>query len=190
MPVQVPVSVGELLDKLTILAIKLERIDDAAKRANIAREQEALEIVVAAAGLRAAVGVAELEAELRRVNEQLWEIEDSIREHERQQRFDAALSLWPALFTAPMTSALISSAASMRWWVLSWWRRRATRPIERWALGWLGPIGWPQLANRKPSRKASPGSLPRLRALSTSSSWLSSCRKRFGSRSRICLRIT
>ena len=33
---------------------------------------------------------AELEAELRRVNEQLWEIEDSIREHERQQRFDAA----------------------------------------------------------------------------------------------------
>ncbi len=90
MPVQVPVSVGELLDKLTILAIKLERIDDGAKRANIAREQEALETVVAAAGLRAAAGVAELEAELRRVNEQLWEIEDSIREHERQQRFDAA----------------------------------------------------------------------------------------------------
>ena len=90
MPVQVPVSVGELLDKLTILAIKLQRIDDAAKRVNIAREQEELEIVVAAAGLRAAVGVAELEAELRRVNEQLWEIEDSIREHERQQRFDAA----------------------------------------------------------------------------------------------------
>lgn len=72
MPVQVPVSVGELLDKLTILAIKLQRIDDAAKRVNIAREQE------------------ELETELRRVNEQLWEIEDSIREHERQQRFDAA----------------------------------------------------------------------------------------------------
>ena len=90
MPVQVPVSVGELLDKLTILAIKLQRIDDAAKRANITREQEALEIVVAAAGLRAAVGVTELETELRRVNEQLWEIEDSIREHERQQRFDAA----------------------------------------------------------------------------------------------------
>ena len=90
MPVQVPVSVGELLDKLTILAIKLQRIDDAAKRVNIAREQEELEIVVAVAGLRAAVGVTELETELRRVNEQLWEIEDSIREHERQQRFDAA----------------------------------------------------------------------------------------------------
>ena len=90
MPVQVPVSVGELLDKLTILAIKLQRIDDGAKLVNIAREQEALERVVAAAGLRAAAGVAELEAELRRVNEQLWEIEDSIREHERQQRFDAA----------------------------------------------------------------------------------------------------
>ena len=50
MPVQVPVSVGELLDKLTILAIKLERIDDGAKRANIAREQEALETLVVAAG--------------------------------------------------------------------------------------------------------------------------------------------
>ena len=90
MPVQVPVSVGELLDKLTILAIKQERIDDAAKRVNIGREQEALERVVAAEGLRAIAGVAELEAELRRVNEQLWEIEDAIREHERQQRFDAA----------------------------------------------------------------------------------------------------
>jgi hypothetical protein len=90
MTVQVPVSVGELLDKLTILAIKLERIEDAGKRANIAREQEALERVVAAEGLRAIAGVAELEAELRRVNEQLWEIEDAVREHERQQRFDAA----------------------------------------------------------------------------------------------------
>jgi len=88
MTVQVPVSVGELLDKLTILAIKLERIEDPGKRVNIAREQEALETVVAAEGLRAAAGVAELEAELRRVNEQLWEIEDAIREHERQQRFD------------------------------------------------------------------------------------------------------
>ena len=88
MSVQVPVSVGELLDKLTILAIKLERIEDAGKRVNIAREQEALERVVAAEGLRAIAGVAELEAELRRVNEQLWEIEDAIREHERQQRFD------------------------------------------------------------------------------------------------------
>jgi len=89
MAVQVPVSVGELLDKLTILAIKLERIDGAAKRANIAREQEALERVVAAEGLRAIAGVAALEAELRRVNEQLWAIEDAIRVHERQQRFDA-----------------------------------------------------------------------------------------------------
>ena len=57
MPVQVPVSVGELLDKLTILAIKLQRIDDGAKLVNIAREQEALETVVAAAGLRAAAGI-------------------------------------------------------------------------------------------------------------------------------------
>jgi len=49
---------------------------------------------------------------------------------------------------------------------------------------------WPQGANRKPSRKASPGSAPRLRAASTSRSWRSSARKRAGLRPRICLRIT
>ena len=90
MTVQVPVSVGELLDKLTILAIKLERIEDPAKRANIAREHGALEAVVQDEGLREPEGVAELEQELRSVNEQLWRIEDEIREHERQQRFDDA----------------------------------------------------------------------------------------------------
>jgi len=90
MTVQVPVSVGELLDKLTILAIKLERIEDPAKRLNIARERDALEAVVAAQGVRDADGVAALEHELRGVNEQLWQIEDQIREHERQQRFDDA----------------------------------------------------------------------------------------------------
>ena len=90
MTVQVPVSVGELLDKLTILAIKLERIEDPGKRLNIARERDALEVVVAAEGLRGVDGIAELERELRGVNEQLWEIEDQIREHERQHRFDDA----------------------------------------------------------------------------------------------------
>ena len=81
-------SVGELLDKLTILAIKLERIEDPAKRGNIAREQAALEAVVQAEGLRDLEGVTALEQELRTVNEQLWDIEDRIRDHERQQRFD------------------------------------------------------------------------------------------------------
>ena len=90
MTIQVPVSVGELLDKLTILAIKLERIDDPAKRANIAREHAALEAVVEARDLRGPEGVRALEQELRSVNEQLWRIEDEIREHERQQRFDDA----------------------------------------------------------------------------------------------------
>ena len=88
MTIQVPVSVGELLDKLTILAIKLERIDDPAKLVNIAREHAALEAVVQAERLREPEGVTALEQELRAVNEQLWRIEDDIREHERQQRFD------------------------------------------------------------------------------------------------------
>ena len=85
--VQVPVSVGELIDKLTILAIKDARIADDAKRANVRRELEALEAVAAAAGLRQLKGLAELEEALRAVNGELWTIEDRIRDCERQGDF-------------------------------------------------------------------------------------------------------
>ena len=85
--VQVPVSVGELIDKLTILAIKDARIGDDAKRANVRRELEALEVVAVAAGLRQRPGLAELEEALRTVNGELWTIEDRIRDCERQADF-------------------------------------------------------------------------------------------------------
>ena len=85
--VQVPVSVGELIDKLTILAIKDARIGDDAKRANVRRELEALEAVAVAAGLRQRPGLAELEEALRTVNGELWTIEDRIRDCERQADF-------------------------------------------------------------------------------------------------------
>jgi hypothetical protein len=85
--VQVPVSVGELIDKLTILAIKDARIGEDAKLANVRREREALEAVAVAAGLRQLPGLAELEEALRAVNGELWTIEDRIRDCERQGDF-------------------------------------------------------------------------------------------------------
>ena len=83
----VPVSWGELIDKITILEIKAERINRRDARANVRRELDALNAVVAAHQPRRA-GVARLKAALRRINLRLWEIEDEIRLKERRQRFD------------------------------------------------------------------------------------------------------
>ncbi|MCC7635074.1 DUF6165 family protein [Stenotrophomonas rhizophila] len=84
----VPVSFGELLDKISILQIKSERIDDAAKLANIHAELSALEKTWMA---HPAGGgdIAGLRAELKAVNERLWDIEDNIRLQDKAQAFDA-----------------------------------------------------------------------------------------------------
>lgn len=85
--VQVPVSFGELLDKLSILQIKSERMQDAGKLANVRRELSALEktwLAHPAAGR----DVVRLRAQLKAVNERLWEIEDEIRLKEKAGRFD------------------------------------------------------------------------------------------------------
>lgn len=84
----VPVSWGELLDKLTILDIKLALIPDPAARANVAREREAL-VPIAAPAL-AADGIAPLMRELAEVNAALWRIEDDIRDEEAAGRFGEA----------------------------------------------------------------------------------------------------
>ena len=85
----IPCSAGEVIDKLTILEIKLARITDPAKLANVAREHAAL-----AAAWQQAVpdqaALAEPVAALRQVNETLWDVEDEIREHERRDDFGAA----------------------------------------------------------------------------------------------------
>ena len=85
--ISVPVSFGELLDKIAILQIKNERIDDAAKRANVRRELDALESTWASHAASAA-DVATLRAALKGVNERLWVIEDDIRLKEKAQAFD------------------------------------------------------------------------------------------------------
>ena len=77
----VPVSFGEVLDKITILEIKSERITDPSKLENVRRELEELSQVWEEA-LEDPSKVAQERQELKSVNEQLWEIEDDIREQE------------------------------------------------------------------------------------------------------------
>ena len=84
----VPVAPGELLDKITILRIKAERIADPGKLANVTHELTLLEETWRLA-VRASIDLKREELELTRVNEALWEIEDAIRDKEAAQRFDA-----------------------------------------------------------------------------------------------------
>lgn len=83
----VPVSFGELLDKISILQIKAERMTDPAKLANVHKELSALERTwmqhPAAGG-----DIALLRAQLKAVNERLWDIEDEVRVKEKAQAFD------------------------------------------------------------------------------------------------------
>mgnify|MGYP001361923536 FL=1 len=88
MQLQVPVSVGEVLDKITILQIKLAHISDAPKRANIQNELDALLPLVASDAFTTNQ-MQGLVAELKAVNEALWDIEDDIREKEAAKSFDA-----------------------------------------------------------------------------------------------------
>ena len=83
----VPISPGELLDKITILRIKAARMTDATKVANVKRELTQLEKTWRESGA-GAVDLGAEEANLTRVNEQLWVIEDEIRDEERAKRFE------------------------------------------------------------------------------------------------------
>ncbi len=88
MLLNVPTAPGEFLDKLTILEIKSERIDDRAKLANVNRELDVLRETWAASPF-AARDVGALVARLKELNEALWDIEDRIREKEAAKAFDA-----------------------------------------------------------------------------------------------------
>jgi hypothetical protein len=83
----VPISPGELLDKITILRIKQARILDAAKLANVKLELALLEQTWRDYG-GAGHDVALEERALQNVNERLWDIEDRIRDKEAKQSFD------------------------------------------------------------------------------------------------------
>jgi uncharacterized protein DUF6165 len=86
--ISVPVSPGELLDKITILRIKSCRMRDAGKLANVRVELKVLEETWGASAYARADIEADVNA-LLLVNERLWVIEDEIRDKERAQAFDS-----------------------------------------------------------------------------------------------------
>ncbi|MCW2286001.1 hypothetical protein M2323_003838 [Rhodoblastus acidophilus] len=84
-----PVSWGELIDKITILEIKADEIDDSVAVAHVREELRLLREIEAEA--QAATGeLAELKSALKAVNLALWRIEDDIRDKERAKSFDGA----------------------------------------------------------------------------------------------------
>jgi hypothetical protein len=84
----VPISPGELIDKITILEIKSQRMTDPAKLRNVRTELSALNDTWRASPYSATDITADWSA-LREVNGQLWDIEDRIRDKERDAAFDA-----------------------------------------------------------------------------------------------------
>ena len=87
MSVMVPVSWGELIDKITILEIKQQKLADPAALENVRTELTLLAAVRDEAGPLPA-GVAQATDALREVNEELWRIEDDIRDCERDKNFN------------------------------------------------------------------------------------------------------
>jgi hypothetical protein len=81
-----PTSIGDLIDRITILEIKASRIRDAAKAANVGRELTALVGIRDAAGLNVAA-MAPYAADLTAINTALWDIEDDIRLLDRKGDF-------------------------------------------------------------------------------------------------------
>jgi uncharacterized protein YukE len=82
----IPISPGELLDKITILEIKSARISASDKLANINRELGMLNQVWADA-VDEDNALQQMRAEIKSINEALWDIEDDIRDEEREKRF-------------------------------------------------------------------------------------------------------
>lgn len=85
MIVMAPISVGELIDKITILSIKAERISDPAKQVNVVNELVKLKDIEASLSLP---NIQTLYKELYFVNSELWYIEDTKRQYEKDQNFD------------------------------------------------------------------------------------------------------
>ena len=85
--IKVPVSPGEVLDKITILEIKSERMSDPDKVHNVKAELALLQETWNE-NIRDTREIQSLHAQLKEINEALWEIEDDIRDKERAKEFD------------------------------------------------------------------------------------------------------
>ena len=86
MKIEVEISVGELLDKITILELKSERISDPQKLAHVAHELRILNTVQRNA-VSNSPKLKKLIRRLKQINEALWDIEDQIRQCESRQDF-------------------------------------------------------------------------------------------------------
>ncbi|HEX5354550.1 MAG TPA: DUF6165 family protein [Rhodanobacteraceae bacterium] len=112
--ISVPVSYGELIDKITILEIKSERMSGVDKLANVRDELQLL------GGLwsrdpASRTDISIERAELKRINEALWEIEDEIRIRERDQAFDARfIELARAVYRTNDRRAAIKRAINVK----------------------------------------------------------------------------
>jgi hypothetical protein len=86
MPILAPISAGELIDKITILRVKAQRIGDPAKEANVRKELALLE-ATALVHIPPTAEMDRLTVQLMAVNAALWDVEDGKRDCERRQDF-------------------------------------------------------------------------------------------------------
>ena len=84
---KVPISWGELFDKITILQIKLENLTSKNALNNVGREFKQLHSILIKY-FPNSIEAKQLEEELKQINQQLWDIEDNIRDKERNRSFD------------------------------------------------------------------------------------------------------
>ncbi|OHE58525.1 MAG: hypothetical protein A2X71_02330 [Thiobacillus sp. GWE1_62_9] len=87
MSILIEVSYGELIDKITILEIKVERIDDPDKVRNVSNELVILKDALATY-VPPDPKVDELADQLRSINGHLWDVEDRLRKKEHEKKFD------------------------------------------------------------------------------------------------------
>jgi hypothetical protein len=101
------ISAGEFLDKITILQIKSERIKDFGKLKNIGRELTILNQIRMDV-LDSRPELSELEAELKKVNEIIWSLEDEVRDHEHRKDFGSSfVSVARSIYQANDRRALL-----------------------------------------------------------------------------------
>lgn len=111
--IETPISVGELIDKITILEIKAAEIRDAGKLANVRTELDLLAGVAERHGLGRA-DLAVLKADLAAINRKLWVIEDDIREHEARGDFgESFIALARAVYVTNDERARVKKAINL-----------------------------------------------------------------------------
>ena len=88
MEIQINISVGELIDKITILQIKKEKIANLEKVKKVSYELELLEQSLNSFETSKTDELKNLMTELKKINQKLWKIEDDIRLLEKNKKFD------------------------------------------------------------------------------------------------------